>query len=297
MANKKTSIRAKLAEGLLWSLNLKKDFVSKENANLYIEKRYTKNDHDIRLPRMKNPPVNFIRENLEVFVYNKYTKGDKLIVYFHGGAYNSGPLSFHFKYLETLHKKTKVPIILPIYPKAPKYTYKDAYNLLEKAYKEIVKLNYHEIIFMGDSAGGGLALGMTQKLKKLKQIIPNKIILFSPWLDLTMENPLIDSLESLDPMISKVGLQAMANYWANGTSLNNYLLSPTFGDLDNFPETTIFVGTHEIFLPDIRLFKEKLIKANVKTNYYEYKGLNHVFVLYPIPEAKEALKIVVENIK
>lgn len=297
MGKKKASIRAKLAEGLLWSLNVKKDFQTEENATKYLEKQYDKNTHDIRVPRLKNPPAHFIRDNFEVFVFNKYTKGDKVIVYFHGGAYNSGPLSFHFKYLETLHKKTKVPIILPIYPKAPNYTYLDAYRVLENAYIDILKLNYSEIIFMGDSAGGGLAVGMYQKLKADKMYLPNKLILFSPWLDLTMENPLIDSLESLDPMISKIGLRAMAEYWANGSDLTNYLLSPTFGSLNKLPETTIFVGTHEIFLPDIRDFKDKLINNKVKVNYYEYYGLNHVFVLYPIPEAKKALKTVISKIK
>ena len=116
MGKKKASIRAKLAEGLLWSLNVKKDFETEENATNYLEKQYDKNTHDIRVSRLKISPAHFVRDNLEVFVFNKYTKGNKIIVYFHGGAYNSGPLSFHFKYLETLHKKTKVPIVLPIYP-------------------------------------------------------------------------------------------------------------------------------------------------------------------------------------
>lgn len=297
MGKKKASIRAKLAEGLLWSLNVKKDFETEENATNYLEKQYDKNTHDIRVSRLKISPAHFVRDNLEVFVFNKYTKGNKIIVYFHGGAYNSGPLSFHFKYLETLHKKTKVPIVLPIYPKAPNYTYLDAYNVLENAYEDILKLNYDEIIFMGDSAGGGLAVGMYQKLKADKKYLPNKLILFSPWIDLTMENPLIDSLESLDPMVSKVGLRAMAEYWADGTDLNNYLLSPTNGNLKDLPETTIFVGTHEIFLPDIRAFKDKLTKNNTRLNYYEYYGLNHVFVLYPIPEAKKALQTVISKIK
>lgn len=297
MGKKKASIRAKLAEGLLWSLNVKKDFETEENATNYLEKQYDKNTHDIRVSRLKISPAHFVRDNLEVFVFNKYTKGNKIIVYFHGGAYNSGPLSFHFKYLETLRKKTKVPIVLPIYPKAPNYTYLDAYNVLENAYEDILKLNYDEIIFMGDSAGGGLAVGMYQKLKADKKYLPNKLILFSPWIDLTMENPLIDSLESLDPMISKVGLRAMAEYWADGTDLNNYLLSPTNGNLKDLPETTIFVGTHEIFLPDIRAFKDKLTKNNTRLNYYEYYGLNHVFVLYPIPEAKKALQRVISKIK
>ena len=297
MKETKASIRAKLAQSLLWSLKVKNTFVTEENAKKYLRKRYDKNNRDIRLPRMKNPPSHYVREGLEVFVYNKYTKGDKVIVYFHGGAYNTGPMSFHFKHLEKLHQKTKVPIIMPIYPKAPNYVYLDAYRVLEEAYSDIIKLNYNDIIFMGDSAGGGLAVGMYQKLKLDNSLhLPKQLILYSPWVDLTMNNPLIDEYEQLDPMLSKVGLKEMADYWANGDDLNNYLLSPTNGDLKNIPELTIFVGTHEIFLPDIRDFNSKLKANKVKTNYYEFIGQNHVFLLYPIPEAKLAFKKVVEQI-
>ena len=56
------------------------------------------------------------------------------------------------------------------------------------------------------------------------------------------------------------------------------------------------MGTHEIFLPDIRDFISKLKANKVKTNYYEFIGQNHVFLLYPIPEAKLAFKKVVEQI-
>ena len=97
-------------------------------------------------------------------------------------------------------------------------------------------------------------------------------------------------------MLSKVCLKEMADYWANRDDLNNYLLSPTNGDLKKVPELTIFVGTHEIFLPDIRDFNSKLKANKLKINYYKFIGQNHVFLLYPIPEVKLAFKKVVEQI-
>lgn len=293
----KVSIQASIAEKLLWTFQVKKDFESVERANEYLEKRFDKNSKEVKAPKMKYNPKHFDNNDLSVYVYNHFNKGNQVIIYFHGGSYNSGPIRYHFKFLEKLHKKTKMPIILPIYPKAPNHTYLEAYDKLTLAYEEVLTLNYEEIVFMGDSAGGGLALGFYQKLVKDQKRLPKKLILLSPWVDITMDNPEIDLLENLDPLISKIGLKEMGKAWAGTTSLKDPLLSPTFGNLKSFPETTIFVGTHEIFLPDIRLFKDKLLKQNIKVNYFEYYKMNHVFLLYPIPEARKALRQIANILK
>lgn len=293
----KVSLQAAIASKLLWTLQVKKDFESVERTNDYLEKRAEKNNEFIKAPRMKYAPKYFDNELLPLYVFNHFDKSEKVIVYFHGGAYNSSPLGFHFKFVEKIHKKTKMPVLMPLYPLAPNYTYKDAYEQLDSFYEAILSLNYEEIIFIGDSAGGGLAAGLFDKIASQGLKLPSKLVLLSPWVDITMDNPEIDLLEHVDPLISKVGLKEMGKVWAGNTDTTSPLLSPTFGNLSNYPETTIFVGTYEIFLPDIRLFKDKLLKQGVKVNYFEYFKMHHDFLLYPIPEAKKAIKQVVNILK
>ena len=62
---------------------------------------------------------------------------------------------------------------------------------------------YENIILMGDSAGGGFVLSFCQYLKQIKVKQPNNIIVFSPWVDLSMENCVDDGD---DPILGKVGL-------------------------------------------------------------------------------------------
>lgn len=44
---------------------------------------------------------------------------------------------------------------------------------------------------MGDSAGGGLALGLVLALREQgkSRAMPKEVVVYSPWTDLTMSNP------------------------------------------------------------------------------------------------------------
>ncbi|MEO0565438.1 MAG: alpha/beta hydrolase, partial [Chloroflexota bacterium] len=48
----------------------------------------------------------------------------------------------------------------------------------------------------------------------------------------------------------------------------------------------VFIGTHDLFLPDCRKLVEVLGAANVPVNYYEYRNMIHDWMLVVnLPEA------------
>lgn len=150
------------------------------------------------------------------------------------------------------------------------------------------------IAFMGDSAGGGFVLAFAQYLRNsgIRKNADN-IIMLSPWLDMSLENPDVKAMEYIDPSLATEGIVEMAKLWAGGSTLDNYMLSPIKGTFENLGKMTVFIGTHEILLPDARELKEKLTNQNIDFNYYEYPYMNHVFPLFPIiPEAKSAKKTI-----
>ena len=51
-----------------------------------------------------------------------------------------------------------------------------------------------EILFLGDSAGAGLAISFAQYLNEVNLPQPEKIILSSPWLDVSLTNPDIQNV-------------------------------------------------------------------------------------------------------
>jgi len=149
-------------------------------------------------------------------------------------------------------------------------------------------------ILMGDSAGGNIALSFVQQLicENFSKL-PIRIILFSPALDLTFSNPQIEEVKHLDYILSRELVLFGAAQYANGDDLHQYLLSPINGDLDGFPETDIFYSTHEILMPDILKFKTKAEKADARINFHKYEGMQHDWVLFPIPERQRVLKEII----
>ena len=92
---------------------------------------------------------------------------------------------------------------------------------------------------MGDSAGGGLALGLAEALRDEGDTLPEELILISPWVDLTMSNPDMKDYVKHDPMLGIDGLRRMGEVWANGLELTDPKVSPIFGDLSGLPPVTI----------------------------------------------------------
>jgi len=125
---------------------------------------------------------------------------------------------------------------------------------------------------------------------------PGKIVAFSPWLDVAMENPEIPDYEASDPMLSAYGLVEMGKCWAGGLDLSDYRLSPIYGSLGSLEGVYLFVGTREIFYPDVVRLHGMLEEAGKAATLYIGEGLNHVYPAYPIPEARKAIDEVIRII-
>ena len=95
-------------------------------------------------------------------------------------------------------------------------------------------------------------------LAKLSLRLPEKHILMSPWVDLLMDNPEIPEYQKNDPTLKRGELLVEAFYWANGSDLKDYRLSPIYGDVSCLKDVTLFVGTHEFFYPDVMKFSKIL---------------------------------------
>jgi acetyl esterase/lipase len=213
------------------------------------------------------------------------------IIYLHGGAYVFESSSLHWSLLKKILNKISSRISIVDYPLAPENNYKNTFEMLSKAYEYIIgQYSKDEIIIMGDSAGGGLALAFIQKLIRENELtIPSKLILLSPWIDLTLENPEIKLVENLDKQLSIGFLKYCADKYSDGDDKHNYLLSPINGSIKGLPRTVVFYGTHELFCPDIKKLKKMAIEENVKIQFVEYDEMQHDWILFPISESDNAI--------
>ncbi len=205
---------------------------------------------------------------------------DKKILYFHGGSYMAEMSNKHWEFIKKLTLDTKSTIIIPDYPLTPKYNYKDVYNMVEPLYEEIQKrINNENLIVMGDSAGGGLALGLLEKVSQENMAIPKKIILISPWLDVRLNNPKIEEVQKNDKELNKETLKLAGIAYAGNDGINSYLVNPIDGNLSNLSNIIIITGTNDILNPDVHVLEKKAEEQGKTIEIKEYEGAGHIWII------------------
>ena len=188
-----------------------------------------------------------------------------------------------------LSRKLKSYVLAPVYGLAPMHKSQESFDAIGELYKKLLKTNKN-ITLMGDSAGGGFVLSFAQYIKTINLTQPKHIIVFSPWVDISMGNPPYDSEN--DPILGEVGLKEIGKSWAGDLDTKNYRVSPLYGDPSNLAKTLIFAGTNEIFYKDIKMYVEN----SENTRFITGEGLFHIYPLFPIPEAKKAFEEIKKEI-
>ena len=267
----------------------KKRYADPVRRAAYIENLRKKNQKSFRLPpflyRAKTETER--ADGVEVLYFNRGR--DKKLLYLHGGAYCEPPLAPHFWLCDRLAARTGYEVMFPLYKRSPDHTFTETYDFLERFYRRLLEDTPPEnVVFMGDSAGGGLALAFCEYLHEIGLPQPARLILLSPWLDVSMDTPFPPEIDKVDPNLQYDFLKIAGQNWAGEHDVHDYRVSPTYGDLTRLPPMTVYYGTHENLLPDGRLFKEKCERAGAALDYREYENMNHDFVVYPIPEARQA---------
>jgi acetyl esterase/lipase len=117
-------------------------------------------------------------------------KCDKAILYIHGGAYYFGSVDEHRYQIQRHARKLKAKVFAPRYRLAPQFPFPCGLHDCIAAYFQLLEdFEPNQILFGGDSAGGGMVLSMLVTLRDQGQPLPAGTILLSPWVDLTHSFP------------------------------------------------------------------------------------------------------------
>ena len=222
----------------------------------------------------------FIGRKVFIITPKNTQKTNKVILYLHGGSYVAETSNNHWKFLEKIVNDTGVTVILPDYPLTPKYTYKDVFTMITPLYKEVIEeVDINNLILMGDSAGGGMALALLERIGEENIVLPSETILISPWVDVRLENPKIDEVQKRDTDLNKDSLKLAGVAYSGEDGMDNYLVNPIDGDLSKLKNVTILTGTDDILNPDIDILQEKAKKVNVNIDVKEYEGAGHIWII------------------
>lgn len=263
------------------------DYLKLRKADVFIPKnRYLK----------KNIRRIFSISDTEVTEIAKINTSQKLLIYIHGGAFVSGPAQHHWDVLVEISQKTDFVIWVCNYPKGPEHKISEINHNMDKVYlTALEQFKAENIILVGDSVGGTLILTLTQRLIQFQHTCPKKIILISPVVDASLQNPDISAIDHLDPMLSVIGVRSAKQMAAGPLSLNNSEISPINGSFKRFPESIIFAAEHDITYPDQLRLAQILKEEKINHQLIIGKKMPHIWPLLPIMrESQIALNAIIK---
>jgi acetyl esterase/lipase len=219
------------------------------------------------------------------------------VMYLHGGSYVHEIVKQHWTLIARIVDEAKCTVYVPIYGLAPEFDFRDGYTFATAVYRHVTAAHDPaHVVLMGDSAGGGFALGLALAAKREGLARVARLVLLAPWLDIALENPDIADVERSDPWLTRQGLLAAGKAWSRGADPKLPELSPVHGDLAGLPPMTVYVGTRDILWPDAVVLARRAKAAGVEIEFVEAKGLMHVYPLVPIPEGRVAADRIVREL-
>lgn len=240
----------------------------------------------------------------------------KRIYYFAGGGWQMPPSSQHWSFCAYLaHSLPSAAITIVSYPLAPKTPAPSAFPILSALYSELLSAcddKGEQAVLVGDSAGGNVVLTMTlEALRKIDgsseaqpTLKPLKLLLVSPAVDLTNENPAMKEAEKKDPIMNVAYVTSTANTWRGSWDSADPRLSPVKDDLALLAKAGVHVdgciAGWDVLAPDALVLKDKLNNAAVQGHWLVWEGMMHCWPLarqYGLRESREAAEWCVERLK
>lgn len=198
-------------------------------------------------------------------------------LYLHGGGYCTGSPATHRAITGHLAATCGARVFAADYRLAPEHPFPAAVDDAVAAYRGLLDhaADPAALIVAGDSAGGGLSVATALRLRDLGLPGPRALVLFSPWVDLTLAG--LGPVPPGEVMLNLPWIRECARAYAAEHDPGEPLLSPLGADLRGLPPTLIQVGTDELLLPDSRRLHECLRAAGVPVRLEEFEARWHVF--------------------
>lgn len=209
------------------------------------------------------------------------------ILYLFGGGFISGGPLQDLQIIGPIAARTQMRVIAPDYRLAPEHPFPAALQDVQAVAQHLATTSPY--LISGESAGGNLALAVTQTLFDNGMPPPVALALMSPAADLTGGS---ERGDEDDPSLRPNAVMQVSRTYAAGRDLQDPALSPIYGTFStDWPATMISTGTRDHFLAQCQSLAKVIKDAGAETHLRIWPGLWHVFEYYPdIPEAALSLR-------
>jgi epsilon-lactone hydrolase len=229
-----------------------------------------------------------------VQVATPQSRGDRHVLYLHGGAYSYGSPSHYRDFIWRIATVACARVLCLDYRLAPEHPFPAALDDAVAAYRWLLAAGAApaSIAVMGDSAGGGLVLATLLRLRDEGVALPAAAVALSPWTDLALTGESLKSNAAADPMLKVEQAPHLARYYLAGADPRHPYASPLYGDPAGLPPALIQVGSDEILRDDAVRMADKLAAAGCRVELEIWPRMPHVWQLFAriVPEAHRAVE-------
>jgi epsilon-lactone hydrolase len=217
---------------------------------------------------------------------------DRCVVYLHGGGYIVGTERLFRDFTWRIGKAAHASVLYVDYRLAPEHPFPAAVEDAARVYSWLTRrMDPARIAFVGDSAGGGLALATLHKLRDEGRPLPGAVAALSPWTDLALTGPSLAGNAAADPILELKRLPEIVNHYLAGADARHPYASPLYGQASGLPPMLFQVGSDEILRDDSVRMAEKLRAAGCEVEIEVWPRMPHAWHFYArlIPEARAAV--------
>ena len=221
---------------------------------------------------------------------------DRVMLYIHGGGYISGSANGYRPLAGELGRAAKARALAIDYRLAPEHPFPAAVDDVVAAYRSLLDGGHSakSIVFVGDSAGGGLVVSTMMAVRDSGLPMPAAGVSISPWLDLECSGASMKTKAAKDLALNRDALVHAGRSYRGAAAGDGRggQLAPLNANLSGLAPLLIQVGSAEILLDDATRLAARAGAADVTTRLEIWPNMPHVWHLFGflLSEGRDAIQ-------
>lgn len=218
----------------------------------------------------------------------------RIILFVHSGSFIFGRSRLHHSLAARICQHARASALAVNYRIAPEHPFPAALQDVAAAYEWLLAQGIEpaQIQILGDSAGGGIALGALMQLRDRGAPMPAAMTLLAPWADLTLSGRSLLTNARKASLSNNIEMMMICReLYLQGHTPADPLASPVFADLAGLPPALIQVSSSDILLDDSVRVDEALHRGGTETEFRLYPPMPHGWQRLGalLPESRRAI--------
>lgn len=208
------------------------------------------------------------------------------LLWIHGGGMLIGSAVQDDLFCSETARELGIVVVSTDYRLAPEHPFPGALDDCHAAWTWLqtsaaqLRIDHTRVAVGGESAGGGLAASLAQRIRDVGDVQPAAQWLFCPMLDDgTAANYELDSIRHKiwDNRQNRAGWRAYLGTEPGATDVPDYAVPARHHDVRGLPATWIGAGDIELFYDENKTYAERLMAAGIDCTFDVVAGAPHGF--------------------